>query len=205
MMRFVRLRRLRRLRIGNDHDYDDFVLVQQYSVLVIRAGGHRVLPSRTDLRGAWAWILYGFGPTVLIPIIVVGIVIKISGKSPSLPEMGGRGDFAFMAVALAAGSYATVRKSAALKPGNRDDPNTLSGLTMIVLVISAAIWGYLAGTVDANQKYSTSFASSIGLVLLAVAAAVSISVAIADARLMTTVTLTVISEPPTKSNGASGL
>lgn len=171
---------------------------------VIRVGGHRVLPSRTDLRGAWAWILYGFGPTVLIPIVVVGIVIKISGKSPSLSEMGGRGDFAFMAVALAAGSYATVRKSAALKPGNREDPNTLSGLTMLILVISAAIWGYLAGTVDANQKYSASFASGIGLILLAAAAAVSISVAIADARLMTTVTLTVIADPAPNPGGVSG-
>lgn len=162
------------------------------------------MPSRTDMRGAWAWTLYGLGPIVLIPLIVVALVIKISGKDPTLEEMGGRGDFAFMAVALAAASYATIRKSAALKPGDREDPNTLSGLTLFILVVSAAIWGYLAGTVDANQRYSTSFASVIGLILLGVAAAVSISVAVADARLMTTVTLTVITHETSKPQGTAG-
>jgi hypothetical protein len=164
--------------------------------VLVTGWGAWLLPSKTDARGAWVWTLYAFGPTVFIPVLVVVLVIIIAGKSPSLPEMGGRGDFAFMAVALAAGAYATVRRSAALKPGNREDPHTLSGLTMLILVIAAAIWGYLAGSADAGQTYNPYFASIIGVILLGLATLVSVSVAIADARLMTSVTLTVIAEQP---------
>lgn len=161
----------------------------------------KLKPTKTEIRGAWSWLLYGFGPTVFIPVLVVVLVVGISRKSVTLSAMGGQGEFAFMAVALAAGAQATVRRSAALKPGGRDDPNTLSGLTMLILIASSAVWGFLTGLVNANQSYSTGFASVTGLILLAVAAMVSVSVAVADARLMQSATLTVITEQPAASRG----
>jgi hypothetical protein len=161
----------------------------------------RLKPNKTEMRGAWAWFLYGFGPAVLIPVVVVALIVGTSGKDLTLSTMGGKGDFAFMAVALAAGAQATVRRSAALKPGDREDPNTLSGLTILTLVTASAIWGYLTGAVDAKESYNVHFASITGLVLLGFASIVSISVAIADARLMKSVTLTVVTRQPARPQG----
>jgi hypothetical protein len=161
------------------------------------------LPTKAERRGAWGWLLYGFGPTVFIPVVVVILVVGISRKSLTLSVMGGQGEFAFMAVALAAGAQATVMRSAALKPRNPDDPNTLSGFTMLILIASSAVWGYLTGLVNADQSYSTGFASVAGLILLGVAAIVSISVAAADARLMQSATLTVVAEETAASAGGA--
>jgi hypothetical protein len=162
-------------------------------------------PTKTEMQGAWGWVLYGFGPTVLVPALLVVLVVGISRKSLSLSVMGGQGEFAFMAVALAAGAQATVRRSAALRPGGHEDPHTLSGLTMLILVLSSAVWGYLTGLVNSNQPYSTRFASIAGLILLGIAALVSIAVAVADARLMKSATLTVVTpERATSKGGGNG-
>lgn len=181
----------RRCRSSTSHS-----LLPCLSSILHFMGGIRLLPNKAEARGAWAWVLYGLGPTVVIPVIVVAAIIGTSGKDITLADMGGHGEFAFMAVALAAGAQATVRRSAALKPGDREDPNTLSGLTILTLVTSSAIWGYLTGASDAKQSYNTHFASVIGLILLTIAAIVSIAVAVADAQLMRSVTLTIVAKQP---------
>jgi hypothetical protein len=181
----------------------DFQRFQRYPSVVERVWGVlRFFRRPTELRGAWTWFLYGFGPTVLIPVVVILVTIKISGSDPSISEMGGRGDFAFMAVALAAGAHATVRRFPMLQPhksnspGDPNDPHTLSGLTMLILIIAAAVWGVSAGLSDAHSKtYDIHFAAVVGIVVLCISAVISIAVAIADARLTKkSSTLTVVAE-----------
>lgn len=161
----------------------------------------RLKPNKTEMRGAWTWFLYAFCPAVVLPVVVLVAIFGVSDKDIGIQELGGQGEFVFMAVALAVGAQATIRKSAALKPGGRDDSNSLFGLATTIISINSAIWGYFTGIAYTKQSYNSNFAAITGLVLLGVTILISISAAVVDARLMQSETLTVVARTEQQAQG----
>jgi|SRR5579862_3028159 len=138
--------------------------------------------QRVEFRGLSRWLVHSFAPTVVLPVAVVLIVTRTARVGLNLKLLGGRGEFALMAVALAAGAHASVNRSASLRQVPADDPQTLGGLTTLVLALSAVVWGFLAGESDAHSNYDASFGALIGLIVLGLTAGLSIVVAVVEAR-----------------------
>ncbi|GAA1965315.1 hypothetical protein GCM10009798_27000 [Nocardioides panacihumi] len=131
-----------------------------------------------------AWLLYSFAPVVVLPVFVVILSLVESDNPVSLKGIGGRGDFAFMGVALAVGAHALTRKPGFSLSNERGDPHSLGGMTMLVLLFSSGAWGVMAGQATlSGEPTHAMFNSCVGLLLLLAATVVSISVSVVDARL----------------------
>jgi hypothetical protein len=146
----------------------------------LRAAGTRATPWG---KGALSWCIYLFAPVVALPVFILVVSFMGNDHPVEFSTLGGRGEFAFMGVALAVAAYTSARKVAAVKPGRMGDPHALSGLTMLVLVFCSGAWGVIQGQVAVSEPKNPTFNASVGIVLLGIAAFVSLLAAMVEARL----------------------
>jgi hypothetical protein len=118
-------------------------------------------------------------PVVVWPVLIVIVCLHEAGKGVSIDTVGGRGDFAFMGVALAVTANATAVKLAQHDPSNS---KVLTRVTMLAILFCGGTWAAMTGSSGNDEPKDPHFNSVVGLVLLGLTVIACISVAIVEAR-----------------------
>jgi hypothetical protein len=177
------------------------VILAATLLLLGQKGSRRRLGSGVQLSRAWLrtkqgrdlveWALFSFAPVVVVPLTIFAVSLLANDQSVGLQTLGGRGDFAFMGVALAATAQASVRRFAPVPPDSTAHP--IVGFVMVALLLSAGVWGMAAGQTlkvtsstdgvpTAEPEHALLFAV-LGLIILGFCTLVAASAACLDPRL----------------------